>query len=174
MYGSLKICSKILWNIVTVIQEGAESLIYRHTCSFLSSGPPDPNKSVFVRHSSTVVCTAGIPNSLAVEPRDEFNNLCIFRPDENPTEGYNVAVTQVTVYQIYCKVFKFPLFNGKYEYQLAKLCCGLFYYTVSHSDYVTSNGGFIHDGELKRIWEEIVVTQSTVLAFAWRNWVKLQ
>jgi hypothetical protein len=66
---------------------------------FLSSGLPDPNKSVFVRHSSTVVCTAGIPNSLAVEPRDEFNNLCIFRPDENPTEGYNVAITQVTVYQ---------------------------------------------------------------------------
>jgi hypothetical protein len=63
-------------------------------------------------------------------------------------------------------VFKFALFDGKYEYQLAKLCCGLFYYTVSHSDYVTSNGGFIHDGELKRIWEETVVTQSTVLVFA--------
>lgn len=152
-----------------VIQEDAESLIYRHTCSFLSSGPPDPNKSVFVRHSSTVVCTAGIPNSLAVEPRDEFNNLCIFRPDENPTEGYNVAVTQVRVYQIYLKVFKFGLFDGKYKYQLAKLCCGLFYYTVSHSDYVTSNGRFIHDGELKRIWKEIVMTQSTVLAFARRD-----
>lgn len=88
--------------------EGAELLIYRHTCSFLSSGPPDPNKSVFVRHSSTVVCTAGIPNSLAVEPRDEFNNLCVFRPDENPTEGYNVAVTQVTVYQIYLRCLSLP------------------------------------------------------------------
>ncbi|XP_023722301.1 apoptosis-resistant E3 ubiquitin protein ligase 1 isoform X3 [Cryptotermes secundus] len=58
-------------------------------------GPPDPNKSVFVRHSSTVVCTAGIPHSLAIEPRDEFNNLCLFHSDENPTEGYNVAITQI-------------------------------------------------------------------------------
>jgi hypothetical protein len=82
------------------------------------------------------VCTAGIPNSLAIEPRDEFNNLCFFGPDENATEGYDVAVTQVTVYQIYLKVFKFTLFDGKYEYQLAKLCSGLFYYTVSHSDYI--------------------------------------
>jgi hypothetical protein len=105
------------------------------------------------------VCTAGIPNSLAVEPRDEFNNLCSFRPDENPTEGYNVAVTQVTVYQIYLKVFKFSLFDVKYEYQLAKLCCGLFYHIVSHSDYITSNGRFIRDGESKRIWEETVMTQ---------------
>jgi hypothetical protein len=66
--------------------------------TFVAAGPPDPNKSVFVRHSSTVVCTAGIPHSLAIEPRDEFNNLCSFRPDENPTDGYDVAITQVTVY----------------------------------------------------------------------------
>jgi hypothetical protein len=77
-----------------------------------------------------------------------------------------VAATQVTVYQIYLKMFKFALFDGKYEYQLAKLCCGLFDCTVYHSDCVTSNGRFIHDGELKRIWEEIVMNQSTMLAFA--------
>lgn len=67
--------------------------------SFVPAGPPDPNKSVFVRHSSTVVCTAGIAHSLAIEPRDEFNNLCLFHPDENPTDGYNVAITQVTVHR---------------------------------------------------------------------------
>jgi hypothetical protein len=101
---------------------------------------------VFVRHSSTVVCTAGIPNSLAVEPRDEFNNLCIFRPEENPTEGYNVAITQVTGYQkliVSCLNLASLMVNMNASWQ--NFCCGLFYYTVSHSDYIVSNGRMIHD-----------------------------
>jgi len=60
-----------------------------------SAGPPDPNKTIFVRQSSTVVCTAGIAHSMTIEPRDEYDNLCIFGPGDEPTEGYNVNITQV-------------------------------------------------------------------------------
>lgn len=61
-----------------------------------AAGPPDPNKTVFVRQSSTVVCTAGIAHLMTIEPRDEYDNLCIFGPGDQPTEGYNVNITQVS------------------------------------------------------------------------------
>lgn len=93
------VCNRIIRKIVKMTRQNLQLLTYKYMYTSLSSGPPDPNKSVFVRHSSTVVCTAGIPHSLAIEPRDEFNNLCLFHSDENPTEGYNVAITQVTVHQ---------------------------------------------------------------------------
>ncbi|XP_014609312.1 PREDICTED: apoptosis-resistant E3 ubiquitin protein ligase 1 isoform X5 [Polistes canadensis] len=57
-------------------------------------GPPDPNKTVFVRQSSTVVCTAGIAHSMTIEPRDEYNNLCVFGPGDKPTKGYDVNIIQ--------------------------------------------------------------------------------
>ncbi|XP_018314585.1 apoptosis-resistant E3 ubiquitin protein ligase 1 isoform X1 [Mycetomoellerius zeteki] len=69
-----------------------------HGSPFLKNflpGPPDPNKTVFVRQSSTVVCTAGIAHSMTIEPRDEYDNLCIFGPGDQPTEGYNVNITQI-------------------------------------------------------------------------------
>ncbi|XP_012283747.1 apoptosis-resistant E3 ubiquitin protein ligase 1 isoform X1 [Orussus abietinus] len=69
-----------------------------HGSPFLKNflpGPPDPNKTVFVRQSSTVVCTAGIAHSLTIEPRDEYDNLCIFGPGDQPTDGYSVDITQI-------------------------------------------------------------------------------
>lgn len=32
---------------------------------------------------------------MIIEPRDEYNNLCIFGPGDKPTEGYQVNITQV-------------------------------------------------------------------------------
>ncbi|CAH1403854.1 unnamed protein product [Nezara viridula] len=58
-------------------------------------GPPDPIKTTFVRPSSTVICTVGIAHSLAMEPRDEFNNLCRFPESEDPTSGYSVCIKQI-------------------------------------------------------------------------------
>lgn len=55
-------------------------------------GPPDPIKTTFVRPSSTVICTVGLAHSLALEPRDEFNNLCRFPENEDPTVGYSVSI----------------------------------------------------------------------------------
>ncbi|XP_046663989.1 apoptosis-resistant E3 ubiquitin protein ligase 1 [Homalodisca vitripennis] len=57
-------------------------------------GPPDPLKTAFVRHSSTVICTAEVPHVLAIEPRDEFNNLCHFLADDDPVAGYTVSISQ--------------------------------------------------------------------------------
>ncbi|XP_061930085.1 apoptosis-resistant E3 ubiquitin protein ligase 1 isoform X1 [Apis cerana] len=70
-----------------------------HGSPFLKNflpGPPDPNKTVFVRQSSTVVCTAGVAHSMTIEPRDEYDNLCIFGPGDKPTEGYQVNITQAS------------------------------------------------------------------------------
>ena len=62
----------------------------------LFTGPPDPNKTVFVRQSSTVVCTAGVAHSMTIEPRDEYDNLCVFANGEDPTDGYHVNITQAS------------------------------------------------------------------------------
>lgn len=51
---------------------------------------------MFVRQSSTVVCTAGVAHSMTIEPRDEYDNLCIFGPGDKPTEGYQVNITQAS------------------------------------------------------------------------------
>ncbi|CAB0031725.1 unnamed protein product [Trichogramma brassicae] len=69
-----------------------------HGSPFLKTflpGQQDPNKTVFVRNSSTVVCTAGIAHSMTIEPRDEYDNLCIFGINENPVDGYKVHITQI-------------------------------------------------------------------------------
>ncbi|GIY39736.1 HECT domain-containing protein [Caerostris extrusa] len=39
-------------------------------------GPPDPTKTCFVHHSSTVVGSEDIPTQLFIEPRDKYGNLC--------------------------------------------------------------------------------------------------
>uniref|UniRef100_A0A1B6E4C8 SAM domain-containing protein n=1 Tax=Clastoptera arizonana TaxID=38151 RepID=A0A1B6E4C8_9HEMI len=58
-------------------------------------GPPDPAKTAFVRHSSTVICIAELSHTLVIEPRDEFNNLCHFRPEDDPVAGYTVHISQI-------------------------------------------------------------------------------
>ena len=75
-------------------------------CCF--QGPPDPSKTIFVRHSSTVVCTADIPHVLSIEPRDEFNNICMFQPGDNPTSGYTVDISEVC--PGFCLIFSFYQF----------------------------------------------------------------
>lgn len=62
-------------------------------------GPPDPSKTLFLKHSSIVVCTAGLTHCLTIEPRDEFDNICQFKKDENPIEGYTISVTEVSSFR---------------------------------------------------------------------------
>ncbi|PSN50365.1 Apoptosis-resistant E3 ubiquitin protein ligase 1 [Blattella germanica] len=130
-----------------------------NSCIFTFVGPPDPNKSVFVRHSSTVVCTAGVPHMLAIEPRDEFNNLCLFRPDENPIDGYNVAITQWTICctiaarwlgsqigspdPVQCSVtFDYEETNHRIGLQVRFPSEGCFHATVSYKGIELHNGDF--------------------------------
>ncbi|XP_011496613.1 PREDICTED: apoptosis-resistant E3 ubiquitin protein ligase 1 [Ceratosolen solmsi marchali] len=58
-------------------------------------GSPDSNKTVFVRHSPIVVCTAGVAHSMTIEPRDEYDNPCVFGINDEPVHGYDVNITRI-------------------------------------------------------------------------------
>lgn len=53
----------------------------------------DARRSRLVRPASTVVCCAGAPTQLHIEPRDEYGNACVFGADDDPTGGYTVYVS---------------------------------------------------------------------------------
>lgn len=58
-------------------------------------GLPDPIKTGFVHHCSTVVCTEGVPYHLFIEPRDKYNNLCSVKPNADPSCDYSVDIIEV-------------------------------------------------------------------------------
>ncbi|CAL4080991.1 unnamed protein product, partial [Meganyctiphanes norvegica] len=58
-------------------------------------GDPDPTKTVMVQHSSTVVCTAGQPHHILIEPRDEYHNVCTFLPGQADTHNYAIAIVEL-------------------------------------------------------------------------------
>lgn len=49
-------------------------------------GPIDARRSRFIRPASTVICCAGAPTLLHIEPRDEYGNACIFDQNEDPVK----------------------------------------------------------------------------------------
>ncbi|KAK9675111.1 hypothetical protein QE152_g40630, partial [Popillia japonica] len=51
-----------------------------------TAGPADAQRTVVLRHCSTVVCTASVGHLLYVEPRDEYSNLCTYGPSDEPTQ----------------------------------------------------------------------------------------
>lgn len=51
-----------------------------------------PLRSRMIRASSIVVCQAGLPNILHIEPRDEYGNVCNFDHESDPTRGYLVEI----------------------------------------------------------------------------------
>lgn len=52
-------------------------------------GAVDARRSRLVRPASTVVCCAGSPTLLHIEPRDEYGNACIFENDDDPVKVIN-------------------------------------------------------------------------------------
>ncbi|XP_045123430.1 apoptosis-resistant E3 ubiquitin protein ligase 1-like isoform X2 [Portunus trituberculatus] len=58
-------------------------------------GPPDPSKIVMVQHCSTVVCTAGQPHHILIEPRDQYHNVCSFPPGRPDTHSYAISVVEL-------------------------------------------------------------------------------
>lgn len=51
-----------------------------------TAGCVDAQRTVVIRHCSTVVCTASVAHLLYVEPRDEYSNVCSYNPADEPTE----------------------------------------------------------------------------------------
>uniref|UniRef100_T1IIH2 HECT-type E3 ubiquitin transferase n=1 Tax=Strigamia maritima TaxID=126957 RepID=T1IIH2_STRMM len=58
------------------------------------SRPPDPSKTGFVNHCSTIVCAQSLFHHLLIEPRDDYNNLCTFANINEAVTGYNMIVTK--------------------------------------------------------------------------------
>lgn len=50
------------------------------------AGPIFAQRTVVLRHCSTVVCTVNITHSLFIEPRDEYNNFCRYSTADDPTK----------------------------------------------------------------------------------------
>ncbi|XP_053677079.1 apoptosis-resistant E3 ubiquitin protein ligase 1 isoform X1 [Anopheles nili] len=55
-------------------------------------GPMDARRSRLIRPASTVVCCAGAPTFLHIEPRDEHGNTCQFETDCDPIKGYSIDI----------------------------------------------------------------------------------
>lgn len=55
-------------------------------------GQMDARRSRLIRPASTVVCCAGSPTLLYIEPRDEYGNACTFSVDDDPTKGYSIQI----------------------------------------------------------------------------------
>ncbi|GFS85021.1 apoptosis-resistant E3 ubiquitin protein ligase 1 [Trichonephila clavipes] len=59
------------------------------------SSPPDPVKTCFIHHCSTVVGSEDIPTQLFIEPRDKYGNLCTVDKDCDPANEYSVDIIEV-------------------------------------------------------------------------------
>lgn len=57
---------------------------------------PDPQKTGFIHHCSTVVCTQSVPHHLFIEPRDKYNNPCIVERGVDPSDDYAVDIVEVS------------------------------------------------------------------------------
>lgn len=68
-------------------------------------GPMDARRSRFIRPASTVVCCAGAPTLMHIEPRDEFGNACIFGPDHDPVKVYRANSPYIFLYTLHFFIF---------------------------------------------------------------------
>ncbi|CAH1174172.1 unnamed protein product [Phaedon cochleariae] len=59
------------------------------------AGPAYAPRTLVSRHCSTVVCTANVGHLLFVEPRDEYGNVCKYKSEDKPTEGYSVKINKI-------------------------------------------------------------------------------
>lgn len=75
--------------------------ICRKWC-ILFIGPPDPLKTGFVHHCSTIVCVEGMPERLLIESRDDYNNLCTFPSNVDPNEVFVIKIQRVSYLSNYC------------------------------------------------------------------------
>lgn len=58
-------------------------------------GAPESQKTSFVHHCSTVVCTEYVPYHLFIEPRDKYANVCAIEPNFDPSDEYTVDIVEI-------------------------------------------------------------------------------
>ncbi|XP_060532569.1 apoptosis-resistant E3 ubiquitin protein ligase 1 [Cylas formicarius] len=116
------------------------------------AGPAFAQRTVVIRHCSTVVCTANVSHILYIEPRDEYGNVCRYNPGENPTEGYIVDIVQIgsisreNILDIDKKNFTTTLDydwqSQKVSIQLKFVYEGCYHATISYHEMQLHNGDF--------------------------------
>ncbi|XP_017771527.1 PREDICTED: apoptosis-resistant E3 ubiquitin protein ligase 1 isoform X2 [Nicrophorus vespilloides] len=118
-----------------------------------TAGPADAQRTIVLRHCSTVVCTASVAHLLYIEPRDEYNNVCTFTPSDDPTRGYTVTLTQlggksqscnpdVTEEKRYTVSLDYDWQNQRISIQLKFLYEGCFHATIKYNGTELHNGDF--------------------------------
>ncbi|XP_074103337.1 apoptosis-resistant E3 ubiquitin protein ligase 1 isoform X2 [Cotesia typhae] len=148
-----------------------------HGSPFLKNflpGPPDPNKTVFVRQSSTVVCTAGIAHSMTIEPRDEYDNLCVFSSTDHPTDGYNVHITQIGCTEegqaVVCNIqLEYDQPNQRIRLKVGFPKGGCYHATVSLAGLQLHNGDFdiiVLDSSVARMVHNNVASKDPDICYA--------
>ncbi|CAG7785471.1 unnamed protein product [Allacma fusca] len=92
-------------------------------------GPIDPQKTVFLRQTSTVVCVTGVPHKLMIEPRDTFGNIC--RPQD-----FNLGLFRFMAEQIEENNGSQPIHNCSVQFTHDKLVN-----STSHQTSCSETGG---------------------------------
>lgn len=62
----------------------------------LLPGPPHPPNTCLVGHASTVVCVAMRQHTLLLEPRDQYHNMCFFKPGQEQSKDFTLQITDVS------------------------------------------------------------------------------
>ncbi|GLV39987.1 uncharacterized protein CBL_10882 [Carabus blaptoides fortunei] len=132
------------------------------------AGPADAQRSVVLRHCSTVICTASVSHLLYIEPRDEYSNVCCFNPGEDPTKGYTVTISQLgtpiseTVNE---KTVEGYSVNLDYDWQTQKLSIQLkFIYEGCYHATIKYQGIELHNGDF-----DIIVLNSVDSTLVHKN-----
>ncbi|XP_071041064.1 apoptosis-resistant E3 ubiquitin protein ligase 1 isoform X3 [Parasteatoda tepidariorum] len=107
-------------------------------------GPPDPIKTSFVQHCSTVVGSEDVPTQLFIEPRDKYGNLCTINNDCDPANEYSVDIIEVNTGRPIADSFRwecYPLIS-RLALVLKFPKEGCYRATISYKGQTIQNGDF--------------------------------
>ncbi|EEB18783.1 ubiquitin-protein ligase, putative [Pediculus humanus corporis] len=109
-----------------------------------NSGPPDPNKTQLLKQSSIVVCTLDLRYTLAIEPRDEFDNFCHFNDPAAALKGYSVKISKLDSQEFgsHKSGFFYDGTSGKIKVLLKFQCEGCYHALVTLNNVRIRNGDF--------------------------------
>ncbi|XP_025831549.1 apoptosis-resistant E3 ubiquitin protein ligase 1 [Agrilus planipennis] len=115
-------------------------------------GVIDAHHTVMFRYCSTVVCTANVGHMLYVEPRDEYSNVCTFKPGQDPTEGFTVSLKQIGSQSREADLDKadeqnkinldYDWHSKRLTIQIKFLYEGIYHATIRYDDTEIQNGDF--------------------------------
>uniref|UniRef100_A0AAR5Q493 HECT-type E3 ubiquitin transferase n=2 Tax=Dendroctonus ponderosae TaxID=77166 RepID=A0AAR5Q493_DENPD len=115
------------------------------------AGPAYAQRTVVIRHCSTVVCTSNVAHLLYIEPRDQYGNLCKYESDVQPTEGYSVQIvslgscSQENILQIeekYSISLDYDWGTNRVSVQLKFVKEGCYHATIKYKGTELHNGDF--------------------------------